>query len=74
MGSTGNKHNCHFRNRFYRPLCIAGFRSHVFGARNEKWDHLQDLKGVELVPLLVLGLAIFIGGFRPYPMDLINNG
>jgi proton-translocating NADH-quinone oxidoreductase chain M len=47
----------------------------LFGARNEKWDHLQDLKGVELVPLLVLGLAIFIGGFLPFTlMDLINNG
>jgi NADH-quinone oxidoreductase subunit M len=27
------------------------------------------------VPLLVLGLAIFIGGFLPFTlMDLINNG
>ncbi|KUG04892.1 nadh-ubiquinone oxidoreductase chain m [hydrocarbon metagenome] len=47
----------------------------LFGPRNEKWDHLQDLKGVEMVPLIVLGLAIFLGGFLPFTlMDLINNG
>ncbi len=47
----------------------------LFGPRNEKWDHLQDLKGVEMVPLVVLGLAIFMGGFLPFTlMDLITNG
>jgi NADH-quinone oxidoreductase subunit M len=47
----------------------------LFGPRNEKWDHLQDLKGVEMVPLVVLGSAIFLGGFLPFTlMDLINNG
>ncbi len=47
----------------------------LFGPRNEKWDHLQDLKGVEMVPLIVLGLAIFMGGFLPFTlMDLINSG
>lgn len=47
----------------------------LFGPRNEKWDHLQDLKGPEMVPLVVLGLAIILGGFFPFAlMDLINNG
>ncbi len=47
----------------------------LFGPRNEKWDHLQDLKGPEMVPLVVLGLAIVLGGFFPFTlMDLINNG
>jgi NADH-quinone oxidoreductase subunit M len=47
----------------------------LFGPRKEKWDHLQDLKGPEMVPLLVLGAAIIIGGIMPFTlMDLINNG
>ncbi|HZK43534.1 MAG TPA: NADH-quinone oxidoreductase subunit M [Syntrophomonadaceae bacterium] len=47
----------------------------LFGPRREKWDHLQDLQGVEMVPLLVLGAAIILGGMFPYVlMDLINNG
>jgi NADH-quinone oxidoreductase subunit M len=47
----------------------------LFGPRNEKWDHLQDLKGAEMVPLLVLGIAIFAGGFFPFTlMDFINKG
>lgn len=47
----------------------------LFGPRKEEWDHLQDLKGVEMVPLIVLGLAIIIGGVLPFTvMDLINGG
>jgi len=47
----------------------------LFGPRKEKWDHLQDLKGPEMVPLLVLGAAIIIGGIMPFTlMDLISNG
>lgn len=47
----------------------------LFGPRREEWDHLQDLKGVEMVPLLVLGAAIILGGFFPFGlMDLINSG
>jgi NADH-quinone oxidoreductase subunit M len=47
----------------------------LFGPRNENWNHLQDLKGTELIPLVVLGLAIFVGGFFPFTlMDFINNG
>ena len=47
----------------------------LFGPRRPEWDHLQDLKGVEMVPLLVLGAAILIGGIAPFTlMDLINLG
>ncbi|MBO8159479.1 NADH-quinone oxidoreductase subunit M [Thermosyntropha sp.] len=47
----------------------------LFGPRQEKWDHLQDLKGVEMVPLVILGAAIILGGFFPFTiMDLINQG
>jgi len=47
----------------------------LFGPRKETWDHLEDLKGVEMVPLVVLGLAIFLGGILPWSiMDIINSG
>ncbi|MGS0764542.1 complex I subunit 4 family protein [Syntrophomonas curvata] len=47
----------------------------LFGPRKKEWDHLQDLQGPEMVPLLVLGAAIIIGGIMPFTlMDLINNG
>lgn len=47
----------------------------LFGPRKPEWDHLQDLKGPELVPLMVLGTAILLGGIFPFTlMDLINSG
>ncbi len=47
----------------------------LFGPRRPEWDHLHDLRGVDLVPLLVLGAAILIGGILPFTlMDLINSG
>ncbi|MEN6350000.1 MAG: NADH-quinone oxidoreductase subunit M, partial [Syntrophomonas sp.] len=47
----------------------------LFGPRREEWDHLQDLKGPELVPLIVLGGAIIVGGIYPLGLvDLINSG
>jgi len=47
----------------------------LFGPRRPEWDHLQDLRGVDLVPLLVLGASILIGGILPFTlMDLINSG
>lgn len=47
----------------------------LFGPRKPEWDHLTDLKGLELVPLVVLGLAIIIPGIFPATiMDFINNG
>jgi NADH-quinone oxidoreductase subunit M len=47
----------------------------LFGPRREEWDHLKDLRGVDMVPLLVLGGAIIVGGILPFTvMDLINSG
>jgi NADH-quinone oxidoreductase subunit M len=47
----------------------------LFGPRKPEWDHLQDLRGTEMVPLLVLGGAILLGGILPFTiMDLINSG
>lgn len=47
----------------------------LFGPRRPEWDHLQDLRGVDTIPLLVLGSAILIGGILPFTlMDLINSG
>lgn len=47
----------------------------LFGPRRPQWDHLQDLKGVDMVPLLVLGGAILAGGILPFTvMDPINSG
>jgi NADH-quinone oxidoreductase subunit M len=47
----------------------------LFGPRKPEWDHLQDLKGPEMVPLIVLGGAILLGGILPFTlMDLINSG
>ncbi|MEQ8200062.1 MAG: NADH-quinone oxidoreductase subunit M [Syntrophomonadaceae bacterium] len=47
----------------------------LFGPRRPEWDHLQDLRGVDMVPLLVLGGAILVGGILPFTiMDPINSG
>lgn len=47
----------------------------LFGPRLEKWDHLEDLRGPEMVPLLVLGTMILAGGMLPFTvMDPINLG
>lgn len=46
----------------------------LFGPRRPEWDGLQDLAGPELVPLLVLGGAILVGGILPFIlMDVINS-
>ena len=47
----------------------------LYGPRKEQWDHLQDLKGPEMVPLIVLGTAILVGGIFPsLVMDPISSG
>ncbi|MCR4400421.1 MAG: NADH-quinone oxidoreductase subunit M, partial [Syntrophomonadaceae bacterium] len=47
----------------------------LFGPRQPQWDHLMDLRGPEMVPLLVLGGAVLLVGILPSPlMDLINLG
>lgn len=45
------------------------------GPRNPKWDHVKDIKGVELFPVVLLcGVLIILGVFPSLMMDLINNG
>ncbi len=47
----------------------------LFGPRRPEWDHLQDIKGPELVPLFVLAFVVIIGGVIPnLLMDMVNSG
>lgn len=46
-----------------------------FGPRNEKWDHLTDAKGVEMVPLVLLIVVLLVLGIYPkLIMDMITGG
>lgn len=47
----------------------------LFGPRKEEWDHVEDLKGSYMIPLVVL--IVFIVGFGLFPsllMDMVNSG
>ncbi|AFM42504.1 NADH dehydrogenase subunit M [Desulfosporosinus acidiphilus SJ4] len=47
----------------------------MFGPRRSEWDHLKDIRGPELVPLVVLGLVIFATGMFPNILfGLVNTG
>ena len=47
----------------------------LFGERKPEWDHLQDLRGREMIPLLVLGVPLLLFGLLPFSvMDIINSG
>ncbi|ACV62098.1 proton-translocating NADH-quinone oxidoreductase, chain M [Desulfofarcimen acetoxidans DSM 771] len=47
----------------------------LFGPPRPEYNHLQDIKGVELVPLVVLGFVLVLGGFLPSLLfDMINSG
>lgn len=47
----------------------------MFGPRKSEWDHLKDIRGPELVPLVVLGLVIFVTGVFPNILfGLVNSG
>jgi NADH-quinone oxidoreductase subunit M len=46
-----------------------------FGPRNAKWDHLEDAKGVEMIPIVLLSAVLFIFGIFPnLIMDMISSG
>jgi NADH-quinone oxidoreductase subunit M len=46
-----------------------------FGPRNTKWDHLKDAKGVEMIPIVLLGgILIILGVFPSIIMDMISSG
>ena len=47
----------------------------MFGPRRPEWDHLKDIRGPELVPLVVFGLVIFVAGVFPNILfGLVNSG
>lgn len=47
----------------------------LFGPPRPEYDHLEDIKGPELVPLVVLGSVLVIGGILPSLLfDMINSG
>lgn len=47
----------------------------LFGPPKEKYNHLQDLKGAEMVPLVLLGGILVIGGVLPSLLfDMVNSG
>ncbi|NLT95738.1 MAG: NADH-quinone oxidoreductase subunit M [Clostridia bacterium] len=46
-----------------------------YGPRNPRWDDLEDAKGVEMVPIVILcAVLLFLGFFPSLLMDMINNG
>lgn len=47
----------------------------LFGPRKEEWDHVEDIKGSYMVPVVVL--IVFIVGFGVFPsllMNMVNSG
>lgn len=46
-----------------------------FGPRNSKWDGLQDAKGVEIIPIILLGgILIMLGFFPNIIMNMFSSG
>jgi NADH-quinone oxidoreductase subunit M len=47
----------------------------LFGPPRPEYDHLEDIKGPEMVPLVVLGTVLVVGGLLPSLLfDMINSG
>lgn len=47
----------------------------LFGPPRPEYDHLEDIHGPEMVPLVVLGSVLVIGGLLPSLIfDMINSG
>ncbi|MFZ5648550.1 MAG: complex I subunit 4 family protein [Bacillota bacterium] len=47
----------------------------LFGPPRPEYDHLEDIRGPEMVPLVVLGSVLVIGGLLPSLLfDMINSG
>ncbi|NRY00754.1 NADH-quinone oxidoreductase subunit M [Clostridium beijerinckii] len=50
-------------------------QSTFLGPRKEEWDHLEDAKGVEMVPIVMLASVLIFFGLFPSPLiDLIHSG
>jgi len=47
----------------------------LFGPARPEYSHIKDLKGPEMVPLVVLGSVLVIGGLLPSLLfDMIDSG
>jgi NADH-quinone oxidoreductase subunit M len=47
----------------------------LFGPRRVEFDECRDIKGPEMVPLVVLGTVLILAGMFPwYLMDMVNAG
>ncbi|AQS59412.1 complex I subunit 4 family protein [Desulforamulus ferrireducens] len=47
----------------------------LFGPARDEYRHLKDLRGAEMVPLVVLGGVLVIGGLLPSLLfDMVNSG
>ena len=47
----------------------------LFGPPRPEFNHLQDIRGPEMVPLIVLGTVLVVGGCLPSLLfDMINSG
>jgi len=47
----------------------------LFGPPRPEFHHLQDIRGPEMVPLVVLGTVLVVGGLFPFLLfDVINSG
>ncbi|MFZ5596283.1 MAG: complex I subunit 4 family protein [Bacillota bacterium] len=47
----------------------------LFGPPRPEYDHLEDIHGPEMVPLVVLGSVLVIGGMLPSLLfDMVNSG
>ncbi len=47
----------------------------LFGPPKEEFNHLKDIRGTELVPVLVLGIVVVVGGLLPSLLfDMVDSG
>ncbi|MDK2888516.1 MAG: NADH-quinone oxidoreductase subunit [Thermoanaerobacter sp.] len=47
----------------------------LFGPPRPEYDSLKDIRGPELVPLVVLGTVLVVGGLLPFLLfDMVNSG
>ncbi|WP_297421436.1 NuoM family protein [Clostridium sp.] len=50
-------------------------QSTFLGPRKKEWDHLEDAKGVDMIPIVMLSSVLIFFGLFPSPLiDLIHSG
>ncbi|GKU27572.1 NADH dehydrogenase subunit M [Clostridium folliculivorans] len=46
-----------------------------FGPRKKEWDHLEDAKGIEMIPIIMLSSVLIFFGIFPSPLiNIIHSG